>query len=96
MPACHIVTVRQLCEKLAAVTNSTSSTAEWKVKFLDRASCVINPSSRASREMIIPASICFCQGLCDLQGKPSAFANLMMSSYNTGDTIVTSRHLAAD
>ena len=35
MPACRIVTVRQLCEQFAAVTNNASSTAEWKVKFLD-------------------------------------------------------------
>ncbi|KAJ7392162.1 hypothetical protein OS493_013534 [Desmophyllum pertusum] len=98
MPACRIVTVRQLCEQLAcaAVTNSASSTAEWKVKFLDRATCVINPSSQASREMIIPVSIGFCLGLCDFQGNPSAFAKLMMSSYNTGDTITTSCHVAAD
>lgn len=96
MPACRIVTVRQLCEQLAAVTTSTSSTADWKVKFLDRATCVIYPSSQSAREMMIPANIGFCLGLCDLQGNPSHFAKLMMSSYNTGETITTSCHVVAD
>lgn len=96
MPTCRIVTVRQLCEQLAAVTDNASSRAEWKVKFLDRATCVIKPSSQTSREMVIPANIGFCLGLCDLQGNPSAFSKLMISSYNTGDTITISRQVVSD
>lgn len=95
LPSCRIVTLRELCNQLVTLTTSSSSTAEWKMRFLDRTTCVLNPTSTSSRELLMPASMGFCLGLCDVQGNPSDFANLMKTTFNTGDTIVLNQYANA-
>ncbi|KAJ7377529.1 hypothetical protein OS493_028512 [Desmophyllum pertusum] len=96
LPSCRIVTLRELCNQLVTLTTTSSSTAEWKMRFLDRTTCVLNPTSTSSRELLMPASMGFCLGLCDVQGNPSDFANLMKTTFNTGDTIVLNQYANAD
>lgn len=96
LPACRIVSVQDLCEQLVQLSNKNAVGLEWKIAFTDRTTCLFTPKTISARELRIPARMGFSLGLCDLQGRPSPFALLMNSTYNSGGTIILNCHVAAD